>query len=237
MDIEAKNTDWSEPELQAAVDAYLRMWALELDGQKFNKALENRILRQGALAGRTEGSVEFRMLNISTVLERMGKKRINGYKSAPHVGTNVENSIRAALANRGVLADDDFLPTADEETLERRAAALEKQPLEDVPEGILKPKRAPNNGTSYVRDPKVRAWVRKKAKGICEGCAEPAPFLKNGSPFLEVHHVKHLAEKGSDRTSNAVALCPNCHRRCHHSSDRVEFTSSLYNNVKRLKPE
>lgn len=237
MDIDTKNSDWSEPELQAAVDAYLRMWSLELGNQKFNKALENRLLRQGALAARSEGSVEFRMLNISTVLDRMGKGRINGYKPAPHVGTNVENAIRVALANRGVLADDDFLPTADEETLERRAAVLQKQPLEDEPAGILKPQRAPNNGTSYVRDPKVRAWVRKKAKGICEGCAKPAPFMKNGEPFLEVHHVKHLADKGSDRTRNAVALCPNCHRRCHHSSDREAFTALLYDTVKRLKPE
>lgn len=210
---------------------------MELDGRKFNKALENRLLRQGALAGRTEGSVEFRMLNISTVLNRMGKGRITGYKPAPHVGTNVENAIRIALANRGVLADDDFLPTADEEILERRAAVLEKQPLEDEPAGILKPQRAPNNGSSYVRDPKVRAWVRKKANGICEGCGEPAPFMKNGEPFLEVHHVKHLADKGSDRIRNAVALCPNCHRRCHHSSDRAAFTASLYDRVKRLKPE
>jgi len=94
MDIETKNTDWSDSELAAAVDTYLKMLELEQNGQKFNKALENRLLRQGKLAERTEGSVEFRMLNISTVLERMGRKRINGYKSAPHVGSNVENSIR-----------------------------------------------------------------------------------------------------------------------------------------------
>jgi 5-methylcytosine-specific restriction protein A len=138
---------------------------------------------------------------------------------------------------KGVTPGDPTAPTADEETLERRAAALEKLPLEDEPVGILKPKRATAQGTAFIRDPKVRAWVRKKAKGICEGCGQPAPFTKNDSPYLEVHHVKHLANKGSDRTSNAVALCPNCHRRCHHSNDNKEFTESLYLNVKRLKRE
>lgn len=68
MDTGKKNSDWSDSEIKAAVDAYLKMLALELKGQKFNKALENRQLRQGALADRTEGSVEFRMQNISTVV-------------------------------------------------------------------------------------------------------------------------------------------------------------------------
>ncbi|MFV0930286.1 HNH endonuclease [Pseudomonas jessenii] len=234
MSIESNNTDWSVTELEAAVDAYLNMLELEKSGQKFNKAHENRVLREGALAGRTEGSVEFRMLNISTVLERMGKRRIHGYKPAPHVGSNVENSIRDVLADRGVLAGDETSPTADEETLERRAAVLQKQKLKSVPKGILKPKKAPSSSTVYVRDPEVRAWVRNEAEGHCEGCGQPAPFQKRGLPYLEVHHVKPLAEKGSDRTTNAVALCPNCHQRCHHSNDRTEYTESLYSKIERL---
>lgn len=237
MDIEKKNTDWSVAELEAAVGVYLKMLDQERKGQKLNKARENRILREGALAGRTEGSVEFRMLNISTVLERMGKRRIHGYKPAPHVGANVENSIRDVLADRGILAGDEFSPTADEETLERRAAVIQKQKIKAVPKGILKPKKTPSSSTVYVRDPEVRAWVRNEANGHCEGCDQPAPFQKRGLPYLEVHHVKPLAEKGSDRISNAVALCPNCHQRCHHSNDRVEYTKMLYSKIKRLDPE
>ncbi|MGE8096359.1 HNH endonuclease [Pseudomonas fluorescens] len=237
MDTGKKNSDWSDLEIKAAVDAYLKMLALEQSGQKFNKAQENRLLRQGVLSERTEGSVEFRMLNISTVLLRMGRERIKGYKPAPHVGSNVESSIRAALAERSILAADDFAPTADEETLERRASLLQKQPFNGQPNGILKPKQGLTTCTSYVRDPEVRAWVRNEANGICEGCGQPAPFEKNGLPFLEVHHVKHLAQKGSDRISNAVALCSNCHQRCHHSSDKDEFTLSLYKKVARLITE
>jgi 5-methylcytosine-specific restriction protein A len=231
MDTGKKNEDWSESEIKAAVGAYLTMLALEQNEQKFNKALEHRLLRQGALADRTEGSVEFRMRNISTVLQRMECKWIEGYKPAKNVGSNVEQGIREALAS------DVFEPSADEDTLERRAIALEQEPFDKEPKGILKPKRAFSSRSAYIRDPQVRAWIRQKAKGICEGCGQPAPFEKNGLPFLEVHHVKHLAQKGSDRTRNAVALCPNCHRRCHHSSDRDEFTASLYLQVKRLKPD
>lgn len=237
MSVKKKESDWSVPEIRAAVDAYLKMLALELSGQKFVKTEENLALRESSLPTRTEGSVEFRMQNISAVLMKMHREFIKGYKPARNVGSNVEQSIRAVLIERGVKPGDPTAPTADEETLERRAAALEKLPLQDEPVGILKPKRAPAQGTAYIRDPKVRAWVRKKAKGVCEGCRQPAPFTKNDSPYLEVHHVKHLAKKGSDRTSNAVALCPNCHRRCHHSNDSEEFTELLYQQVKRLRHE
>ncbi|WLG49586.1 HNH endonuclease [Pseudomonas sp. FP1742] len=237
MDTGKSNSDWSNAEIHAAVDAYLNMLSREQSGQKVNKAHENRVLREGALAGRTKGSVEFRMQNISTVLVELGRDRIEGYKPAKNVGANVERSIREALNTQSTLTPEDFVPTADEATLERRAAKLEKQPLKGEPKGIAKPEQTQTTGKSYLRDPEVRAWVRKQAKGICEGCRQPAPFEKDGSPFLEVHHVKHLAQEGSDRPSNTVALCPNCHRRCHHSSDREEFTASLYKQVGRLRPE
>lgn len=237
MDTEKNNSDWSDEEIQAAVDAYLSMLSREQNGQAINKAHENRVLREGALAGRTKGSVEFRMQNISTVLVELGRDRIEGYKPAKNVGANVAKSIREALNAPGPVTPEDFAPTADEATLERRAVKLERQPIKVEPKGIEKPEQTQSSGKSYVRDPEVRAWVRQQAEGKCEGCGNPAPFEMSGRPFLEVHHVKHLAQEGSDCPSNAVALCPNCHRRCHHSSDREEFTASLYAKVKRLKPE
>ncbi|MFJ7285583.1 HNH endonuclease [Pseudomonas sp. NPDC099000] len=237
MDTEKSNSDWTDIEIQAAVDAYLSMLSREQSGQKVVKTEENRILREGALAGRTKGSVEFRMQNISTVLEELDRARIAGYKPAKNVGANVARSIRKALNAPSTLTPADFAPTADEATLEQRSAKLEKQPIKDVPKGIERPEQTQSSGRSFVRDPGVRAWVRQQANGRCEGCGEPAPFEKDGKPFLEVHHVKHLAQEGSDRPSNAVALCPNCHRRCHHSSDRDEFTASLFQKVERLKFE
>ncbi|VVN90773.1 HNH endonuclease signature motif containing protein [Pseudomonas fluorescens] len=237
MDTKKSDSDWSDAEIQAAVDVYLSMLSREQSGQTVNKAHENRVLREGALAGRTKGSVEFRMQNISTVLIELKRDRIEGYKPAKNVGANVFRSIRDALNAPGPLTPEDFAPTADEVTLEQRAIKLEKQSLKGEPKGILKPQQMPSSGNSFVRDPEVRAWVRKEAKGICEGCGKPAPFEKDGRPFLEVHHVKFLAQEGSDRPSNAVALCPNCHRRCHHSSDRDEFTAQLYEKVGRLKAE
>lgn len=71
--------------------------------------------------------------------------------------------------------------------------------------------------TAYQRNADVISEVLFRAKGICEGCFNPAPFSRktDGSPYLEVHHRMPLAEGGDDTVENAVALCPNCHRQRH----------------------
>ena len=70
----------------------------------------------------------------------------------------------------------------------------------------------------YVRNPDVVAAVLARAKGVCEGCKKPAPFIraKDNSPYLEVHHKIQLAKGGEDTVLNAIALCPNCHREYHY---------------------
>ena len=88
---------------------------------------------------------------------------------------------------------------------------------------------------AYVRDPLVKTWVLQNAHGRCEACGNPAPFTgEDGEPFLESHYVRPLANGGSDKITNAAALCPNCHRRCHLGADRREFTDCLYAKVPRL---
>lgn len=69
----------------------------------------------------------------------------------------------------------------------------------------------------FLRNSDVVAEVLYRAQGKCEHCHQPAPFLrkKNGSPYLEVHHKKQLANGGEDTVENALALCPNCHRELH----------------------
>jgi 5-methylcytosine-specific restriction protein A len=91
-----------------------------------------------------------------------------------------------------------------------------------------KPGKRAATTTSYQRSPVVKAYVLKRANGVCELCEQSAPFnKKNGEPYLEVHHVKQLADGGDDTIENAVALCPNCHRRVH--------SQGLESEIKKLK--
>jgi len=230
--------EWSDSELEATVDAYLRMLSQERQGNPYNKADVNRRLREGTLAGRSKASIEYRMQNISAALEELCLPRIAGYIPAKNIGAGVKDRIRSVLAAKKVFDITDYQPSAVEEELLRRVAKLKSISLVGFPRGIKAPERITSSTSSFLRDPLVKAWVLKNAKGTCEGCNRSAPFeLIDGSPFLEVHHVRPLAEGGSDQISNAVALCPNCHRRCHLSNDQREFTESLYNGVSRLVPE
>lgn len=70
----------------------------------------------------------------------------------------------------------------------------------------------------FVRNPHVVAEVLFRSKGICGMCTAPAPFKRanTGIPYLEVHHIKRLADGGHDTLENTIAVCPNCHRREHY---------------------
>lgn len=70
---------------------------------------------------------------------------------------------------------------------------------------------------AFKRNIDVIAEVLIRANGICEKCGKEAPFRRasDGTPYLEVHHVKRLADGGEDTIENAIAVCPNCHRQLH----------------------
>lgn len=70
--------------------------------------------------------------------------------------------------------------------------------------------------TQRDRDPFIAEHVKRRANGMCDLCNMPAPFKdKKNHPYLESHHVIWLADGGEDTIENAVALCPNCHRKIH----------------------
>lgn len=71
---------------------------------------------------------------------------------------------------------------------------------------------------AFRRNPDVVAAVLERAAGKCEDCNQAAPFCRviDGRPYLEVHHRIQLANGGEDTVANALALCPNCHRRAHY---------------------
>lgn len=100
---------------------------------------------------------------------------------------------------------------------DRKARRLSDKELRAKAENApRKPGERTVTGTQYERDPYVSRMTKRRAKGICELCAQPAPFSDaKGEPHLETHHVEWLARGGDDSLLNTVALCPNCHRRMH----------------------
>jgi RNA polymerase-binding transcription factor DksA len=72
--------------------------------------------------------------------------------------------------------------------------------------------------TVFKRNPDVITEVLERANGFCEECGNQAPFRRasDGSHYLEVHHKEPLSKGGDDTVENAIALCPNCHRKAHY---------------------
>jgi 5-methylcytosine-specific restriction protein A len=217
----------------SAVRAYLEMLRSELKGEPYNKAEVNRQLREGALAGRTKASVEFRMQNISAALYELKMPYIVGYLPARNIGSAVKEKMVELLRQNNLDFLAAYVPTADANALSAKVSELRKLAYLKMPSGATHPQLTVKSTSSYVRDPVVKAWVLKVADGICEGCDHPAPFIGNdGLPYLEVHHVMPLASHGSDTPTNAVALCPNCHRRC---LTRMTATNSNFACTRRFR--
>lgn len=114
-------------------------------------------------------------------------------------------------------------PTLEEATEDFNRAVNKslKSPFEEREERLrsanTKPEKSVTTITTYKRNPDVVAAVLIRANGKCEICGCDAPFKrqKDNTPYLEVHHKVRLADDGDDAVENALALCPNCHRKQH----------------------
>jgi 5-methylcytosine-specific restriction enzyme A len=103
------------------------------------------------------------------------------------------------------------------------------------PPGSATPARRLQTVAAFARNVEVVAWVLQQAQGVCEACKVAAPFsLPSGRPYLEVHHVLRLADGGPDVVENAIALCPNCHRRLHYAADAENYRCRMIASVERL---
>ena len=67
----------------------------------------------------------------------------------------------------------------------------------------------------YTRSKAAKAYVLRRAKGFCESCSAPAVLTPTGGSYLEVHHIRPLADDDSDSARWALAICSNCHWMIH----------------------
>lgn len=85
----------------------------------------------------------------------------------------------------------------------------------------------------YERSKQVRDYVLARAQGICEACKAPAPFTRpDGTPYLEPHHTRRLADDGPDHPEWVGAICPTCHRRIHYGADGASINTTLQQSIR-----
>jgi len=222
-----KSELWTEEELKDSVVSYKSMQNDINAGKKVVKSSVYKTLAQKW--GRSESSYERRMSNISAILALLGKDWIKGLKPLGNVGpTNTPIIIKylKELGDVSNMVDIEF---------ELEVIDKVKKGFMQIPEGNSRPESKKIEVLLIARDPDVKAWILINSRGICECCGAEAPFISNaGIPYLEVHHVKRLADGGADTVENAVGLCPNCHKALHYSIEKATIADLLYSKVKRL---
>ena len=115
-----------------------------------------------------------------------------------------------------ILPEDVLTAELQEQVIKARADFPEnrRQRLETAPK---KPSVVQVTRAEFRRNGDVVAEVMIRAIGVCEECGCNAPFFRasDGTQYLEIHHILPLSEGGDDTVENALALCPNCHRKKH----------------------
>ncbi|MGV2101594.1 HNH endonuclease [Rhizobium sp. 21-4511-3d] len=236
---ETKTAGWTDAELRACVAAYRDMQLAESRGQRVNKTAKRNEALAGPLSDRSAPSYEFRMSNISAVLDGLGLPLLSGYQPRRNVGPAVTAKLIAIINDIWGREQTLEAPTSDPESLAVRVRSAKTKIVRGIqgtpPTNARSGVKVTGTSQRFVRDPNVIAWVLFKAEGRCEACDTPAPFLReDGEPYLEVHHVRPLGEGGPDSVDNTIAVCPSCHRRFHHGADRARFRRATLRAISRL---
>jgi len=150
---EAKiGADWADDELDAIVADYFAMLAAEQAGRAYVKA--HHSARLMAEIGRTHRSVEFKHMNISAVLEELGRPTIRGYKPK----ANYQGAILQAIERRLLQEKPLWEPPVVAEVAETPALFLEPPPL------LRPPKPRPEQLERLVRkfDPGERDFRNRE---------------------------------------------------------------------------
>lgn len=225
---------WSEDELSDTLNEYIRL----LDDIETKTLTKKGVYANLAIKhGRSPKAYEYRMQNISHVLNQMGLKWIPGLKPKSNIGVTAATILKSLIRRADYFTDEIVSRTSDPGLLERRVEELIARGVHRKPNGQKKPNKKAISVSLYDRDPQVKAWILLQANGICECCGKKSPIPIESGFFLEVHHLYMLSHGGSDTISNAIAVCPNCHRYLHYGIDRISLLDLVYEKNPRLVRE
>ena len=180
-----------------------------------------------------------RELHAGVVIGQKQKQEYHGrtlftvaeFFSLPSIGQDVKNFLIDRVPPQGNRALEIWTSARSlTETQESFSSSIRKASQDSSAQRKARLRKAPRfpgriivTTEVFIRNQDVVAEVLSQARGICGLCDKPAPFFRrdDGSPYLEVHHKIHLAKGGEDTVENAIALCPNCHRKLHHGTSEA----------------
>ncbi len=174
--------DWSQNEVRLIVADYFEMLETEMMGKPYKKS-EHRKILVPRLAGRSEGSIEFKHQNISGVLVERGLPYIEGYKPRSNYQSILATEVESFLDQRPEFLDQLALaPTLNPSEPASLPQPILDDVIEDPPDRI------------YSRAATAKPWLSRKVRKIdfAERDAANRRLAKLGEEFvvdLEKHRL------------------------------------------------
>ncbi|OQY99975.1 MAG: hypothetical protein B6D35_08060 [Candidatus Brocadia sp. UTAMX2] len=141
---------------------------------------------------------------------------------------SVATKIREELLNSVVSYEDIFVDFEEVEAKEIERLQREGW-AESYEVGNVSPSTKYCTIKRHDRIPTVSAIAKLRAGFKCEiyGC-NYNPFIGlYNIPYVEIHHIKRLADGGEDTLKNIACLCPNHHREIHFDEKKEKLRESL----------
>lgn len=170
----------------------------------------------------------FEMLGKGKPCRFAGQFVCTGYeiKKIPDEDNNIRDGIIFHLKNVDEEVELENIPYIDI-TKKNSLQALRQKAYSAI-KSVKETKTSQGKQTYLERNRDIKAYVLSRSKGICECCNTPAPFnKKDGTPYLEPHHIHKLSDKGMDHPRMIAALTPNCHRKIHYGIDGDKIDEQL----------
>lgn len=192
---------WTEDELAAAVEAYRQMEARLANGSALEKA---RVYRElAARHGRTSKAWEYRMQNISHVLDQAGKPWLTGLLPASNVGANVEPKLAKLLGLSGETLTSVSGPTSG--LLEQETKAAEASGSFSSTDEVDEMQRVLAAIVRRRGQPAFRKALLDAYGGCCAmtGC--------DAADALEAAHIQPYSGPKSNEVTNGLLLRADVH--------------------------
>lgn len=185
--------DWSENEVRLIVADYFDMLQAELVGTPYKKSDHRKALAP-QLAGRSEGSIEFKLQNVSGVLVEMGLPYIEGYKPRSNYQAMLASEVESYLNQQQDFLKKAALAPALNPTQPKTIAKSKLEELiEEPPEKIFAPAA-------------TKPWLTRKPRKIdfAERDAINRQLGKLGEQFVFDLERYRLNQAGRDDLAKKV---------------------------------
>ncbi|OEZ00472.1 MULTISPECIES: HNH endonuclease signature motif containing protein [Stenotrophomonas] len=191
--------DWTYEQLGAAVGAYRRMQQRTMDGLEVNKAQVYRDL--AAKHGRTPKAWEYRMQNISHVLDQAGQKWIGGLKPAKNVGPEVTGTLVKLLA----LGPPTAVSPATSAELEQQRLLVDKS-------GFFLPENIEDQRSRVLRSIVQRQGQQEFRMALLDAYEGKCAMTGCGAvDVLEAAHIHRYLGEETNVVSNGLLLRADVH--------------------------